>query len=138
MTPQKFIFLSDDTWQFRKALSIDAAFADAVRRVCRSNDLIRACYLLDARKQEGGEAKLVLALSVKDEGKHLQAVAAQFQDMLREFPTIASNAAIMSAKRFEQAYAGAEFYKRAGAPLLRALRWLKPRDISPRVELPPV
>jgi hypothetical protein len=110
--PQKFILTADENWQYRRAQSLPEAFARAVRRVCEANEAIRACYVLDARRQAGADVKLVIALSLDDEAKHMDSVVIALQEMLRDFPETAKNTAIMSAKPFESVYAGADFYRR--------------------------
>jgi hypothetical protein len=121
-TPQEFILSADETWQFRRAQSVPESLAQGVRHVCEANARIRACYFLDARRQAGADVKLVIALSLDNEAKNMKQVVTQFQEVLREFPEIAENTAIMSANRFEQDHAGAEFYVRS-ARLKRGDCW---------------
>jgi hypothetical protein len=111
--PQKFVFRKMETWQFRRARSVSKPFALALRRVCEANRAIRACYLLDTRKQEGSDLKLTIALSLDDEANQMDNAVMHLQEMLRKFPEIARNSAIMSAERFARDYAGAEFYVRS-------------------------
>lgn len=108
----KFILTNAETWQFRRAQSVDLRLAAAVRRVCEANKTVRACFLLDTRKAEGSDLKLTIALSLDEEAESLDQVVTQLQDALLELPQTAQNAAIMSAKPFERDYAGAEFYVR--------------------------
>jgi hypothetical protein len=122
--PQKFVFRKTETWQFRRAQSLSAPFAQAVRRVCEANRHIQACYLLDTRKEEGSDLKLTIALSLDDEATQMDSAVIQLQEMLREFPEVARNTAIMSAKPFEQDYAGAEFYFRSNSLKRSVLSWL--------------
>lgn len=121
--PQKFILTADETWQFRRAQSVHEPLAQAVRRVCEADARLRACYFLDARKKGGADVKLVIALSLDDEAKDMEHVVIQLQEVLREFPEITENTVIMSAKRFEQDYSGAEFYVRTAGPK-RSTRFL--------------
>src|SRR5204863_7154339 len=92
----------------------------AVRQVCEANKSLRACYLLDARKAEGAELKLVIALLMDDESKNMDKVVVQLQEMLLEFPTLAQKTAIMSAESFVSDWAGAEFYQREGCTFPKA------------------
>ena len=61
-----------------------------------------ACYFFEAREETGGAVTLVIALSLDEEVKHMDGVAIQLQEVLREFPEMARNTAIMSAQCFEQ------------------------------------
>lgn len=123
--PAKFILTKAETWQFRRAQSVNPALARAVRRLCEASKDIRACYLLDTRKSEADELKLTIALSLDDEGTQMDQVAVRFQEMLRKFPAIAQNTAIMSAEPFERDYSGAKFYARNEGLRHSILGWLR-------------
>lgn len=111
--PGKFILTKAETWQFRRAQSVDSRLAAALRQICEANQVIRSCFLLDSRKSEASsEVKLTIAISLDDEARDMNDVVIQLQRALREFPETAQNTAIMSAKPFERAYVGAEFYRR--------------------------
>jgi|SRR6516162_9015810 hypothetical protein len=108
----KFVLAKPATWQFRRAQGVAPALAQAVSHLCELNPEIEACYLLDTRKDERSESKLTIALSLANEEEHMERIAVKIQEMLRQFPEIAKNAAIMSAKPFERSCVGAPFYVR--------------------------
>jgi hypothetical protein len=109
--PVKLIFASDVTVQTRRA-RVDQRLADAVLKVCETNHYIAACYLLDTRKPETEEIVLTIAVTLDDELLRMDSVAAQFQDMLKQFPEQAGKAYMMSSAGFIESYAGSEFYVR--------------------------
>jgi hypothetical protein len=110
--PEAFVITEPITWQFRTARLIDAALLQQIWQVCAQNQKVRSCFLLDARKTDGAEIKLVIAVSFEGEIVDLQQIAAQFQDILSGFPKVAANTAIMSAASFEEQFSGKEFYVR--------------------------
>jgi len=124
LSPQRFIFTAGETWQFRRAQSVAEPLAQAVRRMCEANRAIRACYLLDTRRKEGGDLKLTIALSLDHEAKEMDSAVVQLQEVLRKFPEVAGNTVVMLAKRFQQDYAGAEFYVRRHNSKRSVLGWL--------------
>jgi hypothetical protein len=54
----------------------------------------------------------LIAVTLDDESAEMDSVAQQFQGMLREFPSQAAKTVIMSSARYEDKYAGKEFYTR--------------------------
>src|ERR1700761_9694385 len=93
----KFTLTSKVTIQTRRAQSIDSALAAGIRRVCKANQHIVACYLLDGRKPDANEIGLIIALTLDSETDHLELAGLQFQEMLREFPVQALKTVIMSS-----------------------------------------
>lgn len=81
-----------------------------MQRLCSANATVQSCYLLDARKSENGDIKLVIALLLENEKEDLVQVGCQIQTLLKEFPQIAPKVAIMSAQPFLQKHKGSEFY----------------------------
>ena len=112
MNPQKFVLKSDETWQFRTAQSVRPEVANAIRHVCESNKLILACYVLEARQSEASDVKLVIAPLLAEKANEIDQVVIQFQEMLRQFPSVAENTCIMSGEQFKNGFAGKEFYAR--------------------------
>lgn len=113
--PGKFALTSDVAIETRTARGVNVRLAEAVRRTCGAIPHLSACYLLDARKPGTGEMALIIAATLDDEASQMDSVAQQFQAMLRDFPTRASNTFIMSSAQFAQEYAGEEFYIRRAA-----------------------
>jgi hypothetical protein len=110
--PGKMALPSAVTIQTRRAQHVEEPLGEAIRRVCRENSAITACYLLDARKPDADETGLIIALTVDDEAHQMDQLARQFQQMLRGFPERAPNTMIMSSASFLPRHEGAEFYSR--------------------------
>lgn len=113
--PGKLVVTSDIHLQSRRAQNVSSLLAEAIRRVCRENDFIMACYLLDLRKPQTGEIGFAIAITVEDEVHQMDSVAQHFQTMLRDFPDMAPKTVIMSSATFLPNHAGAEFYSRSAA-----------------------
>jgi len=94
---------------------VDAHLKGAIRKVCKANNNIIACYLLDGRKPESKEIILIIAVTVEDETNKMDFVAQQLWEMLQQFPRQASKTFIMSSSPFKDSYNGSEFYIRPNA-----------------------
>ena len=81
----------------RPAKNLDTRFIQRVKDVCVQDLLIRACWLMEFRKPEGGPVQLFIALDLAAPDKDLPSVAAKFQAMLREFPERARTTFMISA-----------------------------------------
>lgn len=81
----------------RPAKNLETKFVQRVRDVCVQDPLIRACWLLDFKKPEGGPIQLFIALDLAAPDKDMPSVAAKFQVMLREFPERASTTFMISS-----------------------------------------
>jgi hypothetical protein len=99
-------------FQFQRAQAIDDSMAEAIRRVCRDNPSISACYLLDAEMTDPNEKLLLLALTVDDEKRNMDSIAWQVQSMLRAFPQQAESTFTTPSTRFLPAHEDALFYSR--------------------------
>lgn len=115
MQPQlpKFTLRSDVEIQTRRAQSVDAQFADAIRDILKRNDQVIACYLLDARKPDADDIIQIIALTVEDEANDTDFVAQQIWElMLQKFPDRVGKTFMMSSVTFKERYSGFEFYLR--------------------------
>jgi hypothetical protein len=91
-------FVKEDTQVLtRPAKNLETKFVQRVRDVCVQNLLIRACWLLEFKKPEGGPIQLFIALDLAAPDKDLPGMAAKFQAMLREFPERAPKTFMISA-----------------------------------------
>ncbi|MEW6159663.1 MAG: hypothetical protein AB1813_19715 [Verrucomicrobiota bacterium] len=110
--PGKIVVGSEVAIQTRRAQAVDPRLAAEIRRVCEACACIAACYLLDARRPATGETALLIATTLDGGSADMDAVAQQFQAMLRQFPAQAARTYIMSSAGFVATYAGSEFYVR--------------------------
>jgi len=81
----------------RPARNLETRFIQRVRDVCIQDLLIRACWLMEFRKPEGGPVQLFIALDLAAPDKDLPSVAARFQAMLRRFPEHARRTFMISS-----------------------------------------
>jgi hypothetical protein len=107
-----FVLTSETTIQTRRAQTVDAELATAIRGYCESIPYIIACYLLDARKPDTEEIVLIIAVTLDDEAAHLVWVGQQFQAMLQRFPAQAGKTFIKGSGELTDRHAGTEFYVR--------------------------
>jgi hypothetical protein len=108
--PEAFVILSPVTWQFRRAQSVGKDVSKAIRHFCEQNKEVVLCFLLDARQNAEAGTKLVIAVSLENETACLRHIASELQNVLSEFPDVASRTAIMSGGSFKEHFAGKEFY----------------------------
>jgi len=110
--PQKYALQENETWQFRKAQTIPTLLGDLIQRVCRSEKAVKACYVLDARRNDNDEIKIVIALAIEDDARQMDRIVSRLQTELDAIPDAYRTVAIMPARRFEQHFSGAKFYSR--------------------------
>jgi hypothetical protein len=111
--PQRYVLPEDEAWQFRKAQSVEPTLAKALRDLCERNGNVRTCYLLDGRRISSGDSKLIIAVSLfGQESDAMEHLVVEIRAVLRDFPSIAGNTLIISAKAFERDFAGSEHFLR--------------------------
>lgn len=106
-----FILGADVPLQVRKAQNLPRELQEAVRARCLTIRELKACYLLDARRPDTGATALLVALSLDDE-EQMQHAADTLWTVLSGFPSIGTNAYVLSATSLGDSISGGEFYIR--------------------------
>jgi hypothetical protein len=99
-------------FHFSRAQAVAGPLEEAIRRVCRDNPSIAACYLLDADTADNQKPKVLIVLTIDDEARHMDSIAWAFQAMLRQFPEQAETTIVTSSGPFLPAYEDTRFYSR--------------------------